>query len=349
MSEPQLGADPAPVRVRPAAPGEGAGQLWEVACPRCRAVLGPLPEAEQGPFAMACEACGLRFERRAGVWDFRLPEIRERSEAFAAEYRAVRQGEGRPRLEAEELRCLPWADPDAPFAWEWFIRATSYEALLDRVIPLFDGRRLAVLDLGAGPGWLSHRLAIEGHRPAAVDLSADPQWGLGAARHFDPVLPRPFPRLQADFDHLPLAEGSADLVVFNAAFHYSPDYALTLAEALRVLAPGGRVVIMDSPIYREAASGERMVAARKADFLARFGFASDRLGSREFLHEAEIAALGRQLGLRWDRVEPRYGWAWRLRRAYRRLRWGRESARFALLVARRSVPEGPGAGGEGVV
>jgi predicted RNA methylase len=53
-------------------------------------------------------------------------------------------------------------------------------------------RPLDLLDLGAGTGWMSYRLALRGHHPVAVDLLNDDRDGLGAARHFFAKLPREF-------------------------------------------------------------------------------------------------------------------------------------------------------------
>ncbi|MBV9282476.1 MAG: class I SAM-dependent methyltransferase, partial [Chloroflexi bacterium] len=93
----------------------------------------------------------------------------------------------------------------------------------------------------------------------------------------------PFTPIQADFDHLPLPDqgagqpvsgmprdagpqtasaGPIDLAVFNASLHYSMDCRATLREALRVLSPDGSLVVMDSPVYRRAGSGEQMVRER---------------------------------------------------------------------------------------
>jgi SAM-dependent methyltransferase len=334
--EPQGGT---PVDARPG-PADAGAPSWPMACPVCRTPLGDLPIGAEGPFSLACTGCGRTFARRAGIWDC-LPEERAAYFApFLEQYRIVRYAEGRGEVSPDELRCLPWAAPDDPLAWQWYIRAATFEYLIDRVLPLFGREGIRVLDLGAGTGWLSYRLAQIGHAPLAVDLTIDPRDGLGAAHHFDAALDRSFPRVRAEFDRLPLADGAADLVVYNASFHYSADYAATLAEGRRVLAPGGRLVIMDSPIYFDPSAGEAMVAARKAAFSTRFGFPSDALASREFLTHAEIGAIGRALGLHWREFAPPYGWRWSLRRRWRRLRTGRESARFVLLVAERLADAG---------
>ena len=58
---------------------------------------------------------------------------------------------------------------------------------------------LDILDIGAGNGWLSNRLAQKGHRPVAVDIFTDGLDGLGAARHYG----MSFPLVEAEFDRLP--------------------------------------------------------------------------------------------------------------------------------------------------
>jgi SAM-dependent methyltransferase/uncharacterized protein YbaR (Trm112 family) len=194
------------------------------------------------------------------------------------------------------------------------------------------GTRLRIVDLGAGVGWLCHRLAQLGHHPLAVDLSLDDRDGLAAARHYRPA----WPRFQAEFDHLPLAAGAADLVIFNASLHYSADYEVTLAEALRVLAGSGALVILESPIYRRPESGRRMVEERRAEFARRFGTRSDALPSRDYLTWPEIADLERRLGLRCERITPWYGWRWALRPWLARIRRRREPSRFVILLVTRS-------------
>lgn len=311
---------------------------WPMVCPACRAALGYLPVA-RGAARVACAVCGAEFARRGGVWDFLTADQATYFAPFLAEYTTVRMSEGRGDLATYDVSDLPWAGPANPRAWEWYIRAASFGHLVAHVVPPAGprSRPLRVLDLGAGTGWLSRRLAELGHAPLAVDVSDDPRDGLGAARVFDGLLADPFPRVRADFGRLPLADGAADVAIYNASFHYSPDLGATLAEGVRVVAPGGRLIILDSPIYRTVASGERMVAMRRQSYVEQFGFASDRLGSREFLVDSEVGRFGRELGLRWRVLTPHYGLAWHARRWWRRWRTGRESARFEILVAQREA------------
>lgn len=128
-------------------------------------------------------------------------------------------------------------------------------APLERV----DGVPLYILDLGAGNGWLSNRLAMRGHQVAAVDLTTNDFDGLGCFRHYETT----FMPVQADFDYLPFMNCSVDLVLFDASLHYATCYEKTFHELLRVLNPGGRLVIIDTPFYEDKASGEKMVKERQ--------------------------------------------------------------------------------------
>ena len=309
---------------------------WRLGCPDCRAPLGALPDDGTAE-AVDCPACGRRYVRQGEVWDFMTGARSEAVGRFLDEYGRVRRAEGRGYAGADGYLALPYAPASDPLHWQWQVRARSYEHLVERVLDAEGRGGLRVVDLGAGTGWLSYRLALAGHEPLAVDLSADEADGLGAAAAYANALGRPFARVRADFDRLPLGDGVADVAVYNASLHYSADYEATLAEALRVLAPAGRVVVMDSPVYGRRRSGERMVAERKSRFRRLYGFASDALGSREFLTDDEVGRLGARLGIAWSCVEVPYGLRWHARRFLTRLRRGREAARFVLWVGRRAA------------
>ncbi len=303
---------------------------WTFACPRCQ---GSLEAA--GPDTLRCPQDGLAFPRQAGIWRF-LPPDRARFYArFLAEYETVRRAEGRAIEDSATFRALPFPEPSHPLAGMWRQRAQSFAALLAQVVaPLEQARKgqpLRILDLGAGNGWLSYRLAQRGHVLAGVDLAVNDWDGLGAHVHYD----CPFTPIQAEFDALPLAPAQADLLIFNASFHYARDYAKTLAEAWRVLAPGGLLAILDTPVYHDPESGRRMVQEREAGFQERFGFPSNALASRNFLTYQELAELGRSVGIRWRLLWPTPRWRWAVRRARAWLRGQREPAQFPLILGRK--------------
>ena len=288
---------------------------WTLACPVCRTVL---------------PGCNHHWQQIDGIWRFLPPDRAEIFAPFLRDYTRIRHAEGRGSEDPEHYRRLPDCDPDHPIAWQWNMRRRTWDTFRRRVLPRLGPK---ILDLGAGVGWLSHRLADLGYQPCAVDVSVDDRDGLAAARHYAPE----WPRLQAELDHLPLADGQADAAIFNASLHYSSDYSTTLREALRVLRPGGSLVILESPIYRKEESGQRMVAERHADFERRFGTRSDALPSIEYLTWNRLDRLGKELGLRWQKFPTWYGWQWALRPWIARLKHKREPSRFVILVGRKAI------------
>ncbi len=300
----------------------------ELVCPRCGASLGTLAEGTS-----VCSSCGETFPLIEGIHRF-LPADRRRHYApFLRDYAAVRVGEGRHVVDVDSCRRLPEPTPGGALEWQWKLRRRSWATVRDRVLaPL--GQHLTVLDVGAGVGWLSNRLHDLGHSPHAVDLTVDDDDGLGAARHYEPT----WPRYQAEMDSLPFADAQADVVVFNASLHYSTDYVRTIGEALRVLRPGGSIVVMDSPIYRHDSSGRQMVAERHADFEQRFGTRSDSVASIEYLTASMLDDITRRLDVRWHRHRTWYGFRWEARPWLARVRRRREPSRFAVLVCTRSSP-----------
>ena len=321
---------------------------FHLACPSCRA---PLEGA--GPNMLRCAAEARSFARVDGIWRLLPPDRAAVFAPFLRDYTAIRGAEGYGYDDPARYQRLPETDPADPLAWQWRMRAISFACVRRHVIgdlhprapsPAAAGEgehgyrwgnveetSLQVLDLGAGVGWLSNQLARLGHAPCAVDLNLDPRDGLGAARHYG----GDWPRVQAEFDRLPLADRQADIVIYNASLHYSTGYLATLAEALRVLRPGGRIVVMDSPIYSRDASGRQMIAERQAAFARDHGTRSDALPSVGYLTWAMLRGVGRDLGLRWRVIHPWYGWRWALRPWRARVLRKREPSTFALLIAER--------------
>ncbi|MFW6201425.1 MAG: class I SAM-dependent methyltransferase, partial [Gemmatimonadota bacterium] len=205
---------------------------------------------------------------------------------FREAYAEQRAAEGRGDGGEAELLALPYISR-GPRAAQWRIRARTFDRFVRSVLAPLARRRaprpLRVLDLGAGNGWLCHRVARHGHRAAAVDLRDDEVDGLGAAVGYSAHLgARMFDRIAASFEALPLADDSFDVVVFNASLHYALDLRTALAEAARVVAPGGRVAILDSPFYRSNDAGDAMVAEKRERAADRFGERADALTALSF-------------------------------------------------------------------
>lgn len=298
------------------------------ACPNCHTSLEQVSEDE-----WSCPVEGLSFPRIDGVWRFMLPGRLAGYEQFVHEYETIRRAEGRGAPDPAYYRALPYQDLSGKMSSDWRIRAASFDTLVQKVIGP-PGSCLRVLDLGAGNGWLSNRLTGLGHQVLAVDLMTNDFDGLGCQRFYE----NSFTPIQAEFDRLPCADASADLVVFNASLHYSVSLRETLVEALRVLGQAGRLVLMDSPVYHDAESGKSMVREREAQFTQRYGFPSNTLKSENFLTHAGLENLGRELKIEWRYFTPFYGIGWTIKPLKAQLLGRREPARFHVISGRRRQP-----------
>ncbi len=113
--------------------------------------------------------------------------------------------------------------------------------------PARDGsgpRRVA--DVGCGTGELALLLAAMGHRVTGYDIAPgmlDRAWAAIAAAG---PLAGTAAVERAESGSLPLAEGSVDLVISRMSFWALPDPVAALREWRRMLAPGGRVVVIDA-------------------------------------------------------------------------------------------------------
>lgn len=303
-------------------------------CPVCTHVMGLLDPSEMTEHA--CGMCGFQLRNRAGVWRALAPGRERHFRQFMEEYQQVRAHEGRGSSSPDYYLSLPYTDLTERNAWQWSIRSVSFRYVLRNILPGIEARLarpLDILDIGAGNGWLSYRLAQRGHLPVAVDLLDNDADGLGAARHYCTSLGWLFPRFQAEMDRLPFADAQFDLAIFDAALHYSEDYCTTLREVVRCLRPHGHLLIIDSPFYRREESGYQMVDERKQQFARTFGFASASIASREFLTAAALDEVSRTLSLRWKTCKPWYGWKWALRPVKARLLRRREPSKFYIFWA----------------
>ncbi len=96
-------------------------------------------------------------------------------------------------------------------------------------------------DLGCGTGQMTMTLAPFVARVIAVDGSGEMlQAAKRRLRGFDNIELR-----RGDLESLPIDDRSLDAAVVALVLHHVPDPARVLAEAARVLKPGGRVLVVD--------------------------------------------------------------------------------------------------------
>lgn len=100
-----------------------------------------------------------------------------------------------------------------------------------------------IVDIGTGTGKILEVLAPKVGQAIGIDLSRDM---LSIARaNLEAAKLRNCHVRHGDMYMLPLASQSADLATIHQVLHYADDPALVIAEAARVLRPGGRLVIVD--------------------------------------------------------------------------------------------------------
>jgi ubiquinone/menaquinone biosynthesis C-methylase UbiE/DNA-binding transcriptional ArsR family regulator len=100
-----------------------------------------------------------------------------------------------------------------------------------------------LLDIGTGTGRVLELLSPRIRLGLGVDASKA-MLALARARLAQPNLAHCAVRL-ADMYRLPLADSSFDTAVLQMVLHYAEDPAGVVAEAARVLRPGGRLIVID--------------------------------------------------------------------------------------------------------
>ncbi len=122
-----------------------------------------------------------------------------------------------------------------------YVPGRSWKGLAEALLKVTN--QGVVADLGAGEGTLAQMLARQADRVIAVDLSPKMvEFGSELARRHD--LKNLEYRL-GDIEEPPLEDASVDLAFLSQALHHAGSPEKALAEAFRILKPGGRLVVLD--------------------------------------------------------------------------------------------------------
>jgi len=122
---------------------------------------------------------------------------------------------------------------------------------------------LAVADLGCGEGYLTMEAARWASRVIAVDRSEvvlNRARGLARRRRVSNVVWK-----RGELEKLPIRDGAVDVALLSQALHHAQSPERAVAEAARITAPGGRVLVLDLRTH-----GEEWVRAKLGD--RRLGF-----------------------------------------------------------------------------
>jgi len=125
---------------------------------------------------------------------------------------------------------------------------------------------MTVVDIGGGTGRVSQSLA-----GTNLVVVCDSSWGMvGESRR------KGLNACLAEAEHLPFPDGAFERALVVDALHHMGDQGRALAEALRVLAPGGRLVLEEPDL--------RLFAVRLIALAERLlGMRSRMLGERDLL------------------------------------------------------------------
>jgi SAM-dependent methyltransferase len=146
---------------------------------------------------------------------------------------------------------------------------------------------LEVADLGCGEGYLTVEAARWARRVVAVDRSSQVlarARALAAKRGVRNVTWK-----RGDLERLPIRDRVVDVALLSQALHHAEDPSRALAEAFRVLRPGGRVLILDLREHDEVWVSETLDDRW-------LGFSEDRL--KTLVADAGFTAVTVRIGAR---------------------------------------------------
>jgi ubiquinone/menaquinone biosynthesis C-methylase UbiE len=165
----------------------------------------------------------------------------------------------------EELAVLPAVSPSHPHYREWNIRQRSAQKLVQYL--QIKQTPLRILEAGCGNGWLAHLLAgVPGCTVTGIDINNTEL--LQAKRVFGKQANLIFST--GDIRQGIVKKARYDIIIFAASIQYFQWLGEIVHAAFDVLAPGGEVHILDSPVYYP---GEKKEAEdRSAAYFRQQGF-----------------------------------------------------------------------------
>ena len=223
------------------------------------AILGQSQPRVSRHLKLLVEA-GLVERRREGAWAFfRLAptsaagELARNIVSWLDRSDSLLTGDRSRLAEVRQSRTENAARYFAAHAGEWdAIRSLhAPEARVEEAIRSAVGDKpvRCLLDLGAGTGRMLELFAPQADRAIGVDLSSAM---LAVARgRLEETGLRNVTLRQGDIYALPIERNSCDLVILHQVLHYLDDPARALREAARVLAPGGRLLVVDFAPHNE--------------------------------------------------------------------------------------------------
>jgi ArsR family transcriptional regulator len=239
---------------------------------------------------------GLVERHREGAWAFfRLGEHSGPAQILRAILPALDRGDERladDRARLAEVRAQRSQAAKAFFErlapnWDRIRSLHAPEDVVEAaILEAVGGKPIRnLLDLGTGTGRMLQLLAPRAARAVGLDAS---HAMLSVARaNFERAGLTRVELRQGDVYAPPFPRGSFDLVVVHQVLHYLDDPARALREAARLLAPGGRILVIDFAPHE-------LEFLRSAQAHRRLGFAREQIAG--WLAEADLdCALTREI------------------------------------------------------
>ena len=122
-----------------------------------------------------------------------------------------------------------------------YVPGRSWQGLAETLLTLMPP--MVIADLGAGEGTFSQLLARRSKKVIAVDNSEKMvEYGRElASKHGVKNLEY----RKGDLEEVPIRDATVDLAFFSQALHHAQHPERAVAEAMRILKPGGRIVVLD--------------------------------------------------------------------------------------------------------
>jgi ubiquinone/menaquinone biosynthesis C-methylase UbiE/DNA-binding HxlR family transcriptional regulator len=178
---------------------------------------------------------------RGGVLDQVLADAENQIPEVASD-----QAEMRRVLKKRQDKMRAFFDSVAGRLGRDYVPGKSWKSLAEALLRLMPP--LVVADLGAGEGASALLLSQNAKRVIAVDSSAK-MIDVGREQARRKAVTNIEFRL-GDMEEIPVASGEVELAFFSQSLHHALHPARALEEAARILAPGGRIVILDLARHR---------------------------------------------------------------------------------------------------
>jgi ubiquinone/menaquinone biosynthesis C-methylase UbiE len=238
-------------------------------------VLGQSQPRVSRHVKILCDA-GLAERRKEGSWVFVALGEGDRTAPVFAALDAWREPDH--WAVADEARLAAVRADRASAANEWFeahagdwdairslhVAESEVEAEMARV--LGDASLGALIDIGTGTGRMLELFAPRAESALGIDRSSE-MLRLARAKLAEVANAE---LRQADLYALPVQDGGVDTAILHHVLHFAQQPGAAIAEAARVLGPGGRLLIVDfAPHEREE--------LRTQNAHARLGFSDEQM------------------------------------------------------------------------